>query len=180
MNIFAISNNPVECAKWMVDKHVTKMTVESAQLLSTAHRILDGTEYIDKSKTGRNVKRWRLDDDREAVLYSATHVSHPSAIWCRATVENYIWLYKHFVALMDEYTHRYGKVHKCSRMAVPLWWPPKRIPAGNLTPVTPAMPDHYKVPGDHVASYRNYYKDGKKHLHKYTNREIPEWMKLQN
>ena len=47
MNIFAVSNDPKQSAEWMVDKHVVKMILETAQLLSTAHRILDGTEYID-------------------------------------------------------------------------------------------------------------------------------------
>ena len=44
MNIFYLSDNPVEAAEWMVDRHVVKMVLESAQLLSTAHRLLDGNE----------------------------------------------------------------------------------------------------------------------------------------
>ena len=42
MNIFYLSEDPVQCAKWHCDKHVTKMIIEYAQLLSTAHRVLDG------------------------------------------------------------------------------------------------------------------------------------------
>lgn len=176
MNIFALDQDPKQAAEWMVDKHVVKMILESAQLLSTAHRILDGTQYIDKTKTGRNVKRWRLPDEREQVLYSATHINHPSAVWCRATVHNYGWLYQHFVALMNEYTYRYGKVHKCESMSQWLVYPPKNIKIAELTPVTPAMPDEYKVPDDSVESYRNYYRAGKKHLHKYTKRSTPSWL----
>lgn len=176
MNIFAISNDPIEAAKWMVDKHVTKMTVESAQLLSTAHRILDGTEYTDKTKTGRNVKRWRLPDEREHHLYSATHINHPSAVWCRATNNNYNWLVCHFGALLNEYTYRYGKTHKCKEMIPWLMNPPRSIPVGYLTQVTPAMPDEYKVDGNSVQSYRNYYKSGKTHLHKWTKRDAPSWI----
>ena len=89
MNIFFLSENPVQAAEWMVDKHVVKMILESAQLLSTAHRIIDGRETQGKSATGRNVKRWILNDAREPVLYSATHINHPSAVWCRQSVENY-------------------------------------------------------------------------------------------
>ena len=44
MNIFYISECPVQAAEWMVDKHVVKMILESAQLLSTAHRVLDGEQ----------------------------------------------------------------------------------------------------------------------------------------
>ena len=113
MNIFFIDPNPTQAAEWMVDKHVVKMILESAQLLSTAHRILDGVEYQGQSQSGRKARRWKLLDQRENVLYSATHINHPSAVWCRASVENYNWLVDHFYALMGEYTYRYNKQHKC-------------------------------------------------------------------
>jgi hypothetical protein len=177
MNIFAIDKDPIQSAMWMVDKHVVKMILETAQLLSTAHRVLDSNHlYFDKSKNGRNIKRWLLADEREQHLYSATHVNHPSAIWCRETNNNYNWLYCHFVGLLSEYTHRYGKVHKCQSMAEWLMRPPYNIPVGYLTPVTPAMPDEYKVPHDSVASYRNYYRGAKARMHKWTKREAPEWI----
>ena len=176
MNIFAVHNDPTIAAQSLVDKHIVKMVLESCQLLSTAHRILDGTEYIDKTKTGRNVKRWRLPDEREEHLYSATHINHPSAVWCRATNNNYNWLYCHFGALLNEYTYRYGKVHKCAEMVPWLERPPFAIPVGYKTQVTPAMPDEYKVANDSVASYRNYYRVAKARMHKWTNREAPEWI----
>lgn len=176
MNIFALDSDPIKSAQMMVDKHVVKMILETAQLLSTAHRILDGTQYVDKTKTGRNVKRWRLPDARENIMYSATHINHPSAVWCRASNNNYNWLYCHFLGLLSEYSYRYGKIHKCQSMVESLKNPPFNIRVFYKTPVTPAMPDQYKVPHDSVASYRNYYKHGKTHLHKWTKREVPEWM----
>ena len=176
MNIFAIENDPVDCAMSMVDKHVVKMILETAQLLSTAHRLIDGEEYTGKTATGRNVKRWRLPDEREQHLYSATHINHPSAVWARASNNNYNWLYVHFCGLLAEYTYRYGKVHKCQAMQEWLMRPPYGIPVGYLTPVTPAMPDEYKVPHDSVASYRNYYRGAKQRMHKWTKREAPEWI----
>jgi hypothetical protein len=176
MNIFALDSSPIKSAQMMVDKHVVKMILETAQLLSTAHRILDGTEYIEKSKTGRNVRRWRLPDARETVLYSATHINHPSAVWCRATNNNYNWLFCHFGGLLHEYTYRYGRIHKCEDMVVALMQPPFNIDVGYLTPVTPAMPDEYKVPHNSVASYRNYYRGAKQRMHKWTKREVPEWI----
>ena len=42
----------------MCDKHIVKMILESAQLLCTCHRVQDGTEYYDKTKNGRKIKRW--------------------------------------------------------------------------------------------------------------------------
>ena len=176
MNIFAIDKDPIQSAMWMVDKHVVKMILETAQLLSTAHRILDGEQYTDKTKTGRNVKRWRLPDDRETVLYSATHINHPSAVWCRANNNNYNWLYCHLLGLLAEYTYRYGKHHKCEIMSYALMRAPYNIKIDYLTPVTPAMPDEYKVPNDSVASYRNYYRVAKARMHKWTKRDVPEWI----
>jgi hypothetical protein len=46
MNIFILHEDPVVAAQMQCDKHVPKMVVESAQMLSTAHRMLDGTVQI--------------------------------------------------------------------------------------------------------------------------------------
>jgi hypothetical protein len=180
MNIFYIDYDPVACAEQMVDKHVVKMILETAQLLSTAHRVIDGEEYEGKSASGRKAKRWSLPDNRELVLYQATHVNHPSAVWCRQSNNNYNWLYCHFEGLLKEYTYRYGKTHKCAVARDVFAYPPHNIPCSWLTPVTPAMPEEYLVKGDPVASYRNYYRVGKKHLHKWTKRQPPEWLGLLN
>ena len=69
MNIFYLDRDPKIAAQYHLDKHVVKMIVEYAQLMSTAHRLLDGAQYIDKSKNNRNIKRWKLDDEREQKLY---------------------------------------------------------------------------------------------------------------
>ena len=44
MNIFYLHKDPDICAEYHCDKHVLKMIIEYAQLLSTAHRMLDGEE----------------------------------------------------------------------------------------------------------------------------------------
>ena len=74
MNIFALHTDPYKSAEMHCDKHVVKMILETCQLLSTAHRVLDGEQVIGKTKTGRNVKRWVLPDSRDETLYQATHV----------------------------------------------------------------------------------------------------------
>lgn len=177
MNIFYIDHDPVQAAQWMVDKHVVKMILESAQLLSTAHRVLDGHEFQDKSKTGRKVRRWVLDDSRDAVVYTATHINHPSAIWCRESVENYNWLVDHFFALMQEYTYRYNKTHKCfGDLSYMLQSPPNNLKEWDWTPMPSAMADEYKISDDPLTNYRNYYKIGKSNMHKWTNRKPPEWI----
>jgi hypothetical protein len=177
MNIFYIDENPAQAAQWMVDKHVVKMILESAQLLSTAHRFLDGREVEGKSKTGRKARRWILDDARDPVVYQATHINHPSAVWCRASVENYNWLADHFYALMSEYTYRYNKEHKCyGEISYMLQSPPHKLKEWDMTPMPSAMDDQYKISNDPLTNYRNYYKIGKLRMHKWTNRKPPEWI----
>jgi len=175
MNIFYISDDPVQAAQWMVDRHVVKMILESAQLLSTAHRLLDGEEIVITQP--RKKKIWRLPDARESVLYSATHINHPSAVWCRQSVENYNWLVDHFFALMAEYTHRYEKEHKCfGELSYMLQSPPKNLKDWDWTDMPSCMDDSYKIGNDPLQNYRNYYKVGKEKLHKWTNREAPPWI----
>jgi hypothetical protein len=154
------------------------MVLEYAQLLSTAHRVLDGEEIQTKSKTGRNVKRWILPDFRDSVLYASTHMHHPSAVWARQSRENYLWLCNLLVSLCEEYTYRYGKTHKIERDGlsfVLLKNIPKNIGTKGWSEPTPAMPDDCKVIGNSIASYRTYYINNKKHLAVWKNRDVPEW-----
>ena len=110
MNIFYLNHNPKTCAEMHNDSHCSKMIIEYAQLMSTAHRVLDGTEYYDRTKNGRRIKRWRLDDDvMETTLYKASHINHPSGIWTRKSKQNYRWLYDMWTELNTEYMWRYEK-----------------------------------------------------------------------
>jgi hypothetical protein len=175
MNIFYLDNDPKICAEMHNDKHCVKMIIEYAQLMSTAHRILDGTEYYDKTANGRKIKRWRLPDEREDRLMKTSHVNHPSGVWARANVANYRWLFTMWEFLCEEYTFRYGKKHACSRLLNCLDIAPNNIPGGDFYPPTPAMPDDVKIPGNSLASYRNYYIKNKTHLASWKKRNIPEW-----
>jgi len=180
MNIFYLHNDPKVCAEMHNDKHCIKMILEYAQLLSTAHRVLDGTLSVGLSETGRKQSRYVLSDGRESELYVATHINHPSAIWVRKSYENYEWLYTMFIELMKEYTYRYGKNHACEKLIESLYTPPTNIPKGiGFTEPTPAMPDDVKVAGDSIKSYRNYYINNKTHLAswqgKFNSRPVPSW-----
>lgn len=175
MNIFYVDKSPVIAAQSLVDKHVVKMILESAQLLSTAHRVLDGIEMLDTT-SGRKIKRFYLNDEREHIVYKSTHVNHPSARWIRESVENYLWLVEHFYALMSEYTHRYGKKHKCFDIAYYIQSPPKNLNDYSMTTIPCAMDKKYIVSNDPIENYRNYYRVGKQHLHTWTKRDKPEWI----
>ena len=138
MNIFYLHKDPAKAASFFYNRHVVKMILESAQLLCTAHVMLDG--------------------DDANVPYKVTHKNHPSAVWARESADNYSWLYFHMLALGEEYTRRYGKKHltilKCSG-------PLGKLPGGILntgpTPMPQCMPDQYKVPDNSVEAYWNYY-----------------------
>jgi hypothetical protein len=177
MNIFYLDNNPRLCAQYHCNKHVVKMILESCQLLSTAHRVLDGNLIIGKSGTGRNVKRWPLNDLREGILYNATHINHPSAIWCRENIYNYRWLHDLLCELLIEYTHRYGKNHKCETITKYLAYAPYALNDidKEFTEPPPAMPEECKISGNSVLSYRKYYIDHKASFAKWTNRKVPVW-----
>jgi hypothetical protein len=138
MNIFYLSTDPKKAAEYMYNKHVVKMILESAQLLCTAHIISDG--------------------EKANVPYKVTHKNHPSAVWARESISNYQWLYNHMVALGEEYTRRYGKQHltilKCSEV---LSSAPANVTKTEFTPMPQCMPDQYKVTGNSVEAYWNYY-----------------------
>ena len=162
MNIFYLDKDPIEAAKQSCDKHVVKMIVESAQMLSTAHRMIDGNLYTDKTKTGRKIKRWKHPNpNMEKTLYKACHTGHPSTVWVMESAYNYHWLYKHMMALNTEFKMRYGHIldHKTIQLLEgALMYPPKNISLNTIaTDPPPAMPDYCKIPGDSVASYRKYY-----------------------
>ena len=163
MNIFAVDKDPVVAAESLCNSHVVKMILESAQLLFTAHRVLDPDKTMPEG------------------AYKATHINHPSAKWVREGEYNYLWLYWHYVSLLEEYTYRYGKTHKCA-----MWVPYLLVKPLNInftpsltfqtdTPFALAMPDEYKT-DDPVQSYRNYYRGAKTHLLTYTKRKPPEWI----
>ena len=93
MNLFYLDHDPVEAARLQCDRHVVKMILETAQMLSTAHLELDGIK----------------------VAYKSTHKNHPSTVWVRSSTEAYEWAFMHMMALGAEYTRRYGKMHKTIR-----------------------------------------------------------------
>ena len=158
------------------------MIVETSQLLSTAHRVIDGHKHISLSKTGRKQTRYVLSNYREPILYTATHINHPSARWVRKGVQQYRWLHDLLVELCKEYTYRYGKIHKVehSGLLATLDSFPKKIRIDvEWSEPTPAMPDEFKIQGSSIESYKNYYIYSKSHLAKWKNRNVPEWFKTE-
>ena len=163
MNIFYLHDSPAVCAEMHNDKHCIKMILEYSQLLSTAHRVLDGDNNV-------------LPDSRENHLYKTAFKNHPSAKWVRRCYENYDWLVNLLECLHKEYTYRYGRIHQSEFLLDFLTSPPDNIPYNeSFTEPTPAMPDECKIQNDSIASYRLYYKSHKAHLASWKNRLTPAW-----
>jgi hypothetical protein len=183
MNIFALDKSPILAAQSQCDSHVIKMILESAQMLCTAHRVLDGTKVVGK-RNGRKYTYYEHSSDalhEGGLLYKATHVNHPSNIWCRSTSDNYCWLYDHFIALCDEYTYRYGKVHLTDKkFRQLLFTTPVNIPQGCLTPFALAMKSQPQCmdESDPVKSYREFYQTKQDRMSMvWTKRSQPNWFK---
>jgi hypothetical protein len=185
MNVFYLDREPKACAEYHCDKHVVKMIIEYAQLMSTAHRVLDGHEDIEQRYVQgslparwRKVKVWNHPNaEYNTGLMKASHINHPSAVWTRKSKENYIWLNRMWNYLLLEYTHRYGKRHACSKYMDVLYAWPQNIPEGAFTEPPPAMPDYCKVTGNSIASYHKYYINEKVRFARWTKREVPAWFK---
>jgi hypothetical protein len=182
MNIFILSWNIQECAKWHFDKHVIKMILELAQLLSTAH-------WIASESNERRVlkmEKWNA----KGKLYKKTHKNHPCAVWTRYHINNYRFVAKLAKALCYEYYVRYGeaknKRHKTETIIdylilhEPKVWPECNdtlIGCHNVTNPAQAMPIEYKDINV-LTAYKKYYQSPEKqHLSSWKSRERPAWFK---
>ena len=179
MNIFILDNDPVQAAQLQCDKHIPKMVVESAQMLSTVHRMIDGAMERRPSKSGSMLQYFKLDDYREDILYKAVHMNHPCTVWSRENCSNYDWHYKHFIALCNEYTYRYGKIHASeTKLATVLRNAPKKIKhTTSKSPFRLAMGSNPECMfEDAVKSYRAFYQTKQaRFAMKWTKRKQPEW-----
>lgn len=168
MNIFYLSHKTSRCARWHCDKHVVKMILETAQLLYTAHWVLEVTPDFTTAPYQKGSK--------QRGYRSIRNKNHPSAIWARASLDHYVWLCELGLALCAEYGFRFGgKTHSCEAHILWLYEnPPGLAPIGWSQPPQ-AMPDPYKNKNSLIA-YRDYYSYGKKHLLSYTKRHAPHWL----
>jgi len=139
MNIFRLDNSPYISATMAIDKHIVKMPLESCQLLHTA------------------LRQWGCTANW---LYNPFNPKHPSCIWVRESRSNFMWVVKHGKSLCDEYTVRYGKVHKCLSLIELAESEALHIPEGPETKQLLAMPDQFRS-DDAVHSYRMYYAGAK-------------------
>lgn len=194
LNIFYLDHDPRAAAQAHCDKHVVKMVLETAQILSTAWHVLDGALLdTDLASTDPMFPMIDVAKQKDAGLqfgvtyyignqrvYAPTHEHHPCSEWAREATGNYEWLWQLGQHLCDEHRHRYGRDHLSRHVLRSLEFPPPHLAEGPQTEPPPAMTEEYvvEVDGyvDAVASYRNYYRVGKLHLLTYRKRAPPVWV----
>lgn len=199
MNIFVLDKDPIVAAQLQCDKHVVKMVTESAQMLSTVHRVLDGVPVKKPSKSGKTMRthydlyEGQDDLEMETLLMDNVHEKHPCTLWSMINTANYDWHWEHLKALCEEYTYRYHtekepyKMHKVERIDPVVGFSllhalsnhPRNLPKSNkMTPFPLAMKSNPECmfEGDPVRSYREFYQT-KQYRFKmvWTKRDIPEW-----
>jgi hypothetical protein len=192
MNIFVLSINPKEAAEAHGDKHVIKMLLEACQMLYTAHWLTIQPELLNERSAVKIAKahkmlpvpeHMRMAPKRKCADeqgYRPAHLHHPCTVWVRQCLGNYMWTADLALALADEYEYRWpGKTHSCKAHAQ---WLKANIPAG-ISPrerngFAVAMDDVYRVKGDPLSSYIQYYRGAKKdkNLTVYTRRKAPAFL----
>lgn len=178
MNIFYLDRNAETAASYMCDKHVVKMIVETAQMLSTTHRYMMGVPMNSTHPvSGRSYKKYMMADPKtDQMLCKATMINHPCNVWIRESNLHYGWLWIHGMGLMDEYTRRYGKQHSMENLYRNyLAFPPTNLFLKPFQEPPQAMPDYCKVQGDAVKAYRQYYIQEKSRFAKWKMGNMPDW-----
>lgn len=157
MNLFFLHKVAGKCAEDLCDKHIPKMVLETAQMLSTAHHYHNS---VHKNS-----------------VYKRAYENHPTTKWVRQNCRTYEFAYRLFLDLLHEYFERFHKVHKCDTLRKFLAINP--CPDGDWVEPPQCMPDEYKC-DDTVTAYRNYYINEKAYFAKWTRSKIhkgkpPKW-----
>jgi len=113
VNFFYLDENPKKCAKYYCNKHVVKIPIEIAQILSKIHYITESN--IDYSKIYKN-----------STVIKNTIGPY---CWAKESLDNYLWANKLGLELINEYKLRYKKTqHKTESILQYLYENPPNIP----------------------------------------------------
>jgi hypothetical protein len=157
MQIFILDYDINKNVEYYADKHIVKILTEICQILSTVAR-LNKVYHSD--------------------LYKITHENHPCTKWCSESINNFVYCLDLANAIYNEYQYRYNKPEKHQKALQIIQYLKNNypdLPKKGLTQFTQAIPDIYKQI-DTVKAYREYYKQEKQHLFKWTNRQKPDWI----
>jgi hypothetical protein len=160
MNIFVLSECPIQSAYDLCNRHSSRMPLETAGMLAFAFP--EGATPVDNS-------------------YSHSHYRHPASVWARSSLENLEWLILHGLAQCEEYTRRYKRRHASQDF---IEWVENNYKSlflsGPQSPFARCLSGYKeeldKTEPDAVQAYQKFYWLDKKDFAKWpTLKAIPEW-----
>lgn len=162
VNFFYLDKDSSKCAKYYCDKHVLKIPIEIAQILSKIHHVLK--TKIDYQKIYANSK--------------VVKESLGPYLWTLSSLDNYIWTCDLGLELINEYKYRFGKTsHKTESVLIYLKENPPPIKNLGITPFV--MTNKYDmfqyVSLNPITNARYNYAEMKCANDKWTKRIKPKW-----
>ena len=139
MNIFVTDPSPTISAQRLPDKHIVKMPLETCQMLS----------IVCSEKWGHGYGELHRLDGQPYKTEKGAFRNHPCTAWANECLTNAWWLLTHGLALCQEYTHRYSKVHSCQQTLEE---------AANIIPLQkPTLPKSFAFAGPDEFKYNTSY-----------------------
>lgn len=127
MNIFYLDQDPVKSARAHGDKHIVKMPLETAQILSTVWHLFGDDCEVKNS------------------IYKATHTTHPCTQWVATNQSTYGWTFRFYVALCQEFEFRRGKIHASYGLSKYLRLIPSGLSEGKFITPPQCIPDQFTI-----------------------------------
>lgn len=159
MQLFVLDKKPTLAVHYLVDCHVIKMCLETAQILSGV------------------ILRYR--GELSAGMPKPQNITHPviRAIDTNAKVS---WVLSYFESLLEEYSNRFGKKHKYDNLSGLYYsfFPVASKIAGNCNGLACVFTNFITNEKDMIEAHRAYYKFKKSIIKrwKYTNCKEPDWL----
>lgn len=158
---------PAEIAHMSCDQHVVKIQLEICQMLYTAWYFSGKEAFVHENAP------FTKDGKRRG--YRPAHAKHPMTMWVGSSLENYVYACRIGIALTEEYTKRYKKIHTCAEH---LTWlmnhPPPHFEERrsetayySVEGIPECMPEEYRCPNV-VDAYQMYYMMDKMRFARYT------------
>lgn len=162
MNVFILDYDVSRIPELMCDQHVVKMILETAQLLCSAHHI--------------------VDPGNTEIPYKLTHKNHPCAVWTRQSVFNYSFLVSLGEELCKEYTYRFHRTHKTQQHIEWLRLNVPNLPSTDFS-TPPQCVGTTSKRSCIVEAYRQYYINkymswrwNKRRRMRFTKRDVPQFL----
>lgn len=141
MNLFILDEDPKKSAEYLDDARLVKLILEAAQMLSHA-AASNGAQTTYKPLPKQ-------------------YTRHPVTLWVCRTRGNYLNTLSRFISMLEVYTLRFNKIHKCSAVVQELINATPLIPVGPLESYqNSAANQSYNISFKHLSNvvdaYRQY------------------------